>query len=374
MLLILAGVSIASLTGENGILTRAGDARDKMNKANVVEQAQTDILGYQAENKNGKVTTQQLKDVLSKYFESVPEEDELPDKLKEEDFKLKSKSEYGGQEIEIADIYDGGLTEETPATPATTKEVNAVIGQTVNYKDKSGGKVDDWIVFYASDAEMFLISSNTIPSSDAFGGSNGIPKVKKGTEEEYIGATDVFATHYGETYNKLWKEAGSINTESRSKATAYLCDLNNWTEYVGANAPGGTYAVGGPTKELLVLSWNQAVENGGENAPVKKAEWKASDVKPVGYFYTKPDELYKNDPILTTILPNTNNKGLYNAGTSYWLASPCADYENYVCFVHVHKYVCGTTYGNKDVGVRPLVSIPMSNVQMKNGKVTIGNN
>ena len=146
VLLILAAVSIATLTGDNGILTKAGDARDKTNKANAVEQAQTDILGYQAKNQNGEITTKQLKDVLSKYFESVPEEDELENKLKEEDFKLKSKPEYGGQEIEISDIYDGSLTQETEET--FNAEELTIGAEKATNTDKYGWKVKNYKVPY----------------------------------------------------------------------------------------------------------------------------------------------------------------------------------------------------------------------------------
>ena len=44
VLLILAAVSIATLTGENGILTRAGDARTKTNEAEAVERVNLEVL------------------------------------------------------------------------------------------------------------------------------------------------------------------------------------------------------------------------------------------------------------------------------------------------------------------------------------------
>lgn len=45
VLLILAAVSIAMLTGENGILTNAKDARDRTREANVKETVQTEVQG-----------------------------------------------------------------------------------------------------------------------------------------------------------------------------------------------------------------------------------------------------------------------------------------------------------------------------------------
>ncbi len=55
MLLILAAISIATLTGENGILTKARDAKEQTEIADVKERVQTDILGVQAENKSGDI-------------------------------------------------------------------------------------------------------------------------------------------------------------------------------------------------------------------------------------------------------------------------------------------------------------------------------
>ena len=58
VLLILAGVTIATLTGENGILTRAQDAKKDTEIASVKEQAQLDILNYITEKlENGEDST-----------------------------------------------------------------------------------------------------------------------------------------------------------------------------------------------------------------------------------------------------------------------------------------------------------------------------
>ena len=54
VLLILAGVTIATLTGQNGILTQANTAKTQTERAKVIEGAKTDVLGIQTENKDGK--------------------------------------------------------------------------------------------------------------------------------------------------------------------------------------------------------------------------------------------------------------------------------------------------------------------------------
>ncbi len=104
VLLILAGVSIAMLTGENGILTQAQTAKEETEKASVIEKAQTDLLGKQAESQNSKVTAGVLKQVLEKYFKDVPSEDKLT-----VDSDITTKDEYGNYTMKVSDIYNGEI-------------------------------------------------------------------------------------------------------------------------------------------------------------------------------------------------------------------------------------------------------------------------
>lgn len=60
---------MASVTGENGILKKAADAKCATEKAALVEEAKTEILNMQAENKTGDINSTDLRSVLEKYFE-----------------------------------------------------------------------------------------------------------------------------------------------------------------------------------------------------------------------------------------------------------------------------------------------------------------
>ena len=51
VLLILAGVTIAMLTGNNGILTKVGEAKQKSNKAEVYEELQLVVLNSSIKRK-----------------------------------------------------------------------------------------------------------------------------------------------------------------------------------------------------------------------------------------------------------------------------------------------------------------------------------
>lgn len=104
VLLILAGVSIATLTGDNGILKQAQEAKNKTKIAEVKERAQTDILGIQTENE-GKMSKTQFVEILNKYFNDVPTEENLPEDLSK--LILKTKEEYGSHDIKISEIWNG---------------------------------------------------------------------------------------------------------------------------------------------------------------------------------------------------------------------------------------------------------------------------
>ena len=67
VLLILAGISIATLTGDNGLLTKASDAKIKTVNANVFEQLQIEEMSYITDKTAGTTTkslVEYLKDKL----------------------------------------------------------------------------------------------------------------------------------------------------------------------------------------------------------------------------------------------------------------------------------------------------------------------
>ena len=70
VLLILAAVSIATLTGQNGILTRANDAKISTEIAEEKEKVQLSATGALAEELGEEIDINKLRTELGKYFES----------------------------------------------------------------------------------------------------------------------------------------------------------------------------------------------------------------------------------------------------------------------------------------------------------------
>lgn len=125
VLLILAGISIATLTGQNGILSRANDAKKDTQIAEVKERSKTDILGVQSEN-NGNISKKQFIEILNKYFKDVPSEKNLPEDLST--LILETTDKYGKHEIRISDIYNGKFSDNAVSIPTGLE-----VGSTVTY-------------------------------------------------------------------------------------------------------------------------------------------------------------------------------------------------------------------------------------------------
>ena len=93
VLLILSGVSIATLVGDSGILRQATRAKEESDKASIIEQIQLDIVDKQIENQ-GTINEDEFYEILRKYGTISADETVLT-------------TTKGNYEILISDIYGG---------------------------------------------------------------------------------------------------------------------------------------------------------------------------------------------------------------------------------------------------------------------------
>ena len=127
VLLILAGVTITALSGSNGILSNAVEAKKQTVIADVKEQAKVDILSEQANKKGEALKDTEVEKILEKYGEITGEETELKDKV--------LKTENGGYDIPVLDII-GDMEIISQLGPGKVSQ------ETVkdNYEDENGDK------------------------------------------------------------------------------------------------------------------------------------------------------------------------------------------------------------------------------------------
>ena len=143
VLLILAGISIAMLTGEGGILKNAKEASDKTGRANAIEMAQLDVLETQSNNE-GKISDEQFKEILDRYFTYTLTGDSLPEDLSTLILTTKA-GKYN--DIKASEIYNGKFSGSTPTGPQgpTGKQPGDIVA-IPDGKDWAEDKVEPTVV------------------------------------------------------------------------------------------------------------------------------------------------------------------------------------------------------------------------------------
>lgn len=254
VLLILAAVSIATLTGENGILTRASDAAERTEKASIIEQAKTDILGIQAEKEDANITKGELKTVLDTYFKTVPDDYTT-------ETVLETKDEYGKHEIAVSEIYNGILEE--------TQEVISKTEQYVGYYADFEGDGEVEGIIYAD-----LAIGNTGDGQWTNENGNYTILTEENVKDYYISNTNYNGPFGG-------KPVLSPTGDEADKADRFyvmaLSDIDANTHYWYYNANGemndyatmtsGDFGSGRTNTEKMIAKWNNSgygTQNGND--------------------------------------------------------------------------------------------------------------
>lgn len=156
VLLILAGVTISTLTGDNGILTQANKAKDKYSTAGIIEEIETNVLSYLIDKdiENGKTLQEVLRENLD---ESQIGEITSNGKVAIIEYKgLKVKinlDDYSVVEDTPFDVWDGTSTSEGLVGKGTEEEPYLIrsasdlyyFGQQVGEETTITGLEDDGI-------------------------------------------------------------------------------------------------------------------------------------------------------------------------------------------------------------------------------------
>ncbi len=162
ILLILAAVTIAALSGDNGILKNAASAKQETEKAEIIEQIRLDIYGEMADNGGANPTEADIESIADNYgdISGTSFEDKI------------LTTEKGSYEINLSDIWTPGSSSEdpTPTGPlqpgeTATAERNeyesdgktATIPEGFRVSDKTGEtSINGGLVVYAPDNSEYV--------------------------------------------------------------------------------------------------------------------------------------------------------------------------------------------------------------------------
>ena len=389
VLLILAGVSIAILTGENGILTRATDASEKTDEANAEEQVQIAVVG--SIGADGKLENGSLKDNLNQIenISGVPEEitdssypitvtvDEKYSYVIDKDGTIREVVKREG--IEIGDYVN--YTYDTK-----TEGYNLLATQSGYTSDQTVGQTTGlkWrILNIHTDGTVYLISE-TVPSGDvyfsgALGYNNGVYLINDICKELYSNSTlGVEARSIDlEDIESQMNETGIEARDGYNNGVAtygytktYTGDYNNYPNLYAEENGSGIDLTGETEEERKEQVKKNGIEvsEDGYSSPTTETSSKASNSLTVTqsyyYFSNTPASYFKDYDGSNSIVRDM----IFNTGTNYWLASRYARcYSTDVDFglrfvnysnLHGDKVFnsSGTPY-SCDYHVRPVVSL-----------------
>ena len=283
------------------------------------------------------------------------------------------KSEVLG--IKKGDIWDLSI----PLSKAVTAE---------NYGDKvrySANGVTDWKILYNDGENVFIVTSDYL----AHGGSTDTSKIVSGTgmmktgmyQAYWNGAPNSAAITTnvakfspvisGET--KAWQ--GSYSTNGNGRSVSTLLDTTLWSQYLNttegtAGYNCGEMAIGSPTLNMLVASWNAKY-------PSQKIYCNNDDA--TGYYVgteTSPESTYIDSTTMqaksgyseTLYYPHSDTSGnAYNGCYGYWLASPSANHTGDLMYLNCNGYVSRIGFYGTYCSVRPVVCLDSAVIGTKSG-------
>ncbi len=320
VLLILAGVAIATLTGDNGILTKAASAKENTERAEIIENAKLDILAIQSD-KEGKLTTGDLRGVLDKYFKDVPEEI-TADNIA----TLELTTKDGKHTIKVSEIYNGKLE----GTNGSMSVAELKVGDYVNYGDKltvqtyrtkedgepdtgyetsqtfNTNKTTLWrVINKKANGDVEIVAVNNTLSND---GTTGL-YLK--SQNGFLNSETILNNLCSKLYaNPTYGTARSINVDDINNLTGFNPETSDWDEkdyYL--NNRTKTYTSGGPFWDKNTNTFRNATTE----SPVT--------VDNTFYYYT----VNENIPLYDTLIEESKTyPGDYsgeNYPMFYWLAS-----------------------------------------------------
>ena len=130
VILVLAGVTISTMQGNSGIISKADESKSQTERKEVIEKAKMTISEKVVNNGGNELTRSELKEILEQYFINVPEDYTL-------ETILKTKEENGKYEIKVSEIYDRDIMTENEETDGSTEVVPPT--SSTNVENGSGG-------------------------------------------------------------------------------------------------------------------------------------------------------------------------------------------------------------------------------------------
>ncbi len=335
VLLILAGVTIATLTGENGILSKATEASSKTEEKNAEEEVKIAVMG--SIGTNGELENELLKDNLNKIenISGVPEE--ITDSSYPLTVTVEGKHSYtinkngsigegevvSREGIKVGDYVNYTYDQKTTGYSLLSAQSGYTSNQTVS--QKSGIK---WrILNIHQNGTVDLIADiastdQTIYFQGALGYNNSVYLLNDICKELYSNST-LGITARSVDLEDIESQMNETGIAARDAYTANGVQYGKTKTYTGSNANyPNLYAKekGSGIDTTEVKASGIEVSDNGYTSPTTETSSKASSltVTQTYYVFSNTPANYFKDYNESS---STVRDMLFNTGTVYWLAS-----------------------------------------------------
>ncbi len=402
VLLILAGVSIAMLTGENGILNQAQEAKTQTEFKSAEEKVKLAIMGARADD--GQMTVDELKREVGYQGGSVTG-DTFPVEVQMDGYTftvdangtVTKKGEEGGTQRPLPEGLEIGST--VTYTPSGTYDwegkycSSSQSDKTLNSAE-ANFKISEWKVLDIENGKVTLVptapTTGTVYLGQAQGYNNGVKLLN-----------DACSSLYGNTAKGI--TARSLNIEDIEK---YMTPeaLKSAHEYANAAKYGeqvsSAYTTANSKYPVMYAKENLSFINDGPKKEdglgmseqtefIEKTENGATDGKITTATSIRPYQTYwykDNNFMQTAFKTATNGTKYYDliipkgSSTTYWLASRCVRTGSSYCYFSMRSVYGGLVNaynmydsndgaGNNSLALFPAVSL---NSELISGNKTNG--
>lgn len=232
------------------------------------------------------------------------------------------------------------------------------------YTPQNGANVQSWKIFYANSNNIYLIADDYIereylPASTKNGEltdnkPNNGSKIRSAYFNnvivDYEGSSRIVEEKIKKLNDDYFNIKGYSSTNSNMKAIAYMLDTKSWEGFKDLNGKAD-YAIGGPTIEMLLNSYNQKYN----------LSYKARAASETGYQISKDDGVhwdnqYDNVMDAKDDLYVINNE--LNA-SAMWIASPCKYRDGCIMYLNYTGSLTYNSYidSNTTTGFRPIICL-----------------
>ena len=260
-------------------------------------------------------------------------------------------------------------------------------GQTVDYTSANGQ--NDWKIFHSDGTNIYLITGNYVKVTGSNNSTIDTNKLNAGTKMQIASGGKDYRVNWNSsnlpTFStdvssdiiskfKINTSVFNINDKKNNasfpnaQCVSTLLNSNYWTGYIDNSKGNNQTAIGGPTVQLWMDSWNVRYQNSSDqlycNNSNTNGYFVGSTSKPQNSYSTSSNSKKGNGGELYF----ANNHSALTDGNNtvdyYWLASPSASSSDSVLRVTFSGFVNPYDYNAGYGGLRPVVCL-QSNISLK---------